>query len=408
MKLGQSGLGIVQVLIATAMLGALSLGVMQVSKNMTDVNRYANSSLDLLMLKEEIYSIINDPNECSFSINNGPQFKRTEIDDEETEGRNLELYLSSYDPTQKKRVKGAKRFSATDEKLSKYGNIKIKKIKMVLDPTNPAGGEYSEGTLTDTGRVIVEFEKAEGKVLKFEIPTKLEVLTDSANQSKFTRCVGLNESQSANEKLLVVHSQSSSAPVDCPPGWIKEREGRSFVLASTDPGVISSQDLSDPGSCLEKFGSTVHIECKNNKTCEYASGSDFTSWLMGDSETEASKCAVCSKVNGVVKVLHSQTVSWPPCPQGTISFYNGYSLMALAIDKHFASSMRLDGPGSCLRYPMEGRPHIECEKNNPCKLGTGFDFAMFLTTRIGTNKTNNGEPFNESLISRCAVCLGVD
>jgi len=404
MKLNQSGLGIVQVLIATAMLGALSLGVMQVSKNMSDVNRDAHSSLDVLMLKEEIYSIINDSEECSFSINDGIEFKRSEIDDKETEGRNLELYLSYFDSAQKKRLKGGKRFSATDEKFSKYGKIKIKKIKMVLDP----GSDYLEGTNTDNGYVHVEFEKPDGKDLKFEIRTKVEVVTDSANKSKFTKCVGLNKSQGANEKLLVVHSQSSS-PAKCPDGWIEERTGYSFVLASLGRGIISSQDLSDPGSCLDAFGSNIQIECKKNRECEYMSGGDYTSWLMGDNPFEPSRCAVCSKMNGVVKVLHSQNSTPPTCPKETKLFYDGFSLMALALDEHFSAPMRLDGPGSCLKIHKNGLPHIECELGKPCKVGTDHDYAMFLTTRhLDTRPDGRPKPFSENHLSRCSVCIGAD
>lgn len=341
MKLNQSGLGIVQVLIATAMLGALSLGVMQVSKNMTDVNRNANSSLDFLMLKEEIYSIINDPNDCSNSINDGIEFKKSDIDDKETEGRNIELYLSKLDKT-----RGKKRFSASDSDYSKYGNIKIKKIKMVLDtPTGTPGGDYPEGNKTDRGWVVVELEKADGKDLKFEIPTKVEVVTNSTNNSKLTKCVGLNESQSANEKLLVLHSQDDSIYPDCPPGWISEKTGYSFIMTSIHPGRVSTQDLADPGSCVDKFGASIQIECeKTANKCDYITGDDFTVWLLGagtGSSVTPSVCRVCSKINGVVKVVHSQTRFNPNCPPNTSPVYFGYSFMGASTGNNVTASFRL-------------------------------------------------------------------
>ncbi len=406
MKLNQSGLGIVQVLIATAMLGALSLGVMQVSKNMSDVNRDAHSSLDVLMLKEEIYSIINDSEECSFSINDGIQFKRSEIDDKETEGRNLELFLARYDSVQKKRVKGEKRFSATDEKFSKYGKIKIKKIKMVLDP----GSDYSEGTITDNGYLLVDFEKPDGKDFKFEIRTKVEVVTDNANKSKFTKCVGLNKTQGANERILVIHAQSDTA-IPCPDGWIQEREGYSFVLAATDDGRLSTQDLSDPGSCLEKFGATVHVECQPG-SCEYISDNDFSSWLLGwgtGTNVTPSKCRVCSKINGVVKVFHSQTTSYPICPEGLNTLWNGFSVLGISHKNHIDASFRLDGTGSCLRDGKNGVPFIECEKHNNCRNNSSDDYTMFLTTKQG-NPEQPAKSFANSIndISKCTVCIGVD
>jgi hypothetical protein len=400
MKLGQSGLGIVQVLIATAMLGALSLGVMQVSKNMSDVNRDSNSSLDVLMLKQEMISIVNDSKHCSASLIDGVPFKKSEIDDPEKEGRSIDLRYSTYDGKP-----GKERFSSKNLKFSKFGNIKIKNIKLVMDNV-PTGVDYAPGNNTDVGTIVVEVEKPGNRGINFQIPVKVNFGTDATNNSTISSCASVSSSE---EKLLVVHSQDELVP-DCPSGWVSEKEGYSFILSTLSGGRVSAQDLSDPGSCLENFGPTIQIECVKNK-CDYITGGDFSSWLHGAGVHPSivpSRCRVCSKVNGKIKVIHSQTSSYPPCPPKMMSLWNGFSIMGVSIEENHSASFRLEGPGSCLKDFKYGLPHIECEKNDPCHLGTGGDFAMFLNAKWKQPDTGVSSPPQMNDISRCTVCIGVD
>ena len=398
MKLNQSGLGIVQVLVATAMLGVLTLGVMQISKNMNDVNRNAHSSLDVLMLKQEMTSIANNSNDCSVSLVDNLPFKKSEIDDPETEGRNIELWYSDY---KDKNRRSKRRFRSGDQ----FGNIKINKIKLVMNnQTNPAGSDYASGDFSDTGIIQVEVEKPENRGIKFQIPVNVNFSTDATNNSTISGCAGVSGSE---EKLLVIHSQTTLIP-DCPNGWKSEKFGYSFILASLDSGITSSQDLSDPGSCLDQFGSTVQIECEKTK-CDYITTGDFTSWLLGDSGTLPSRCRVCSKQNGIIKVVHSQTSIIPRCPSGTTSIWSGYSLMGVSLDKGFSASFRLDGTGSCINQFKNGLPHMECDKKDSCTIGTGGDYATFLNAFPGSNDQGPKAPASSLTdISRCTVCLGVD
>ncbi len=400
MKQNESGIGMIQVLIATAMLGALSLGVMQISKNMTDVNRNANSSLDVLMLKQEMTSILNDSKHCSASLIDGISFKKSDIDDLEKEGRNIELRYSTYDGKP-----GKERFSSKSLKFSKFGNIKIKNIKLVMDNV-PVGVDYAAGSNSDIGTIVVEVEKTENRGINFQIPVKVNFSTDATNNTTISGCAGVSASE---EKLLVLHSQTELVP-DCPSGWFSEKAGYSFILSALSKGRVSAQDLSDPGSCLENFGSTIQIECVKN-ICDYITGGDYSSWLHGTGvhpSISPSRCRVCSKVNGIVKVIHSQTSFYPVCPPKMTSLWNGFSIMGLSIEENYSASFRLEGTGSCLKDFKYGLPHIECEKNDPCYLGTGGDFAMFLNTKWKQSDAGPSSPPQMGDISRCVVCVGVD
>lgn len=389
------------------MLGVLTLGVMQISKNMNDVNRNANSSLDVLMLKQEMISIINDPSNCSVSLVDNIPFKKSEIDEPETEGRNIELWYSDY---KDKNLRSKRRFRSGD----KFGNIKINKIKLVMNNNNqtfPVGSDYAPGNFSDSGIIQVEVEKPENRGIKFQVPINVNFSTDATNNSTLSGCAGVSGSE---EKLLVVHSQDADMPADCPPNWKLEREGYSYIMATIGSGRINAQDLADPGSCLEKFGATIQIECeKNRNRCEYITGNDSTTWLLGKNSggiVSPSRCSVCSKANGVVKVLHSQTNINPRCPPKTTPFYSGVSLMAVTLNDGIAASFRLDGTGSCIKDFKDGLPFIECKEQDKCKLDDGGDdFTMFLNAIPGSANKGSFTPATSlNDISKCTVCLGVD
>ena len=251
MKQNESGIGMIQVLIATAMLGALSLGVMQISKNMTDVNRNANSSLDVLMLHQEMLMILNDSKDCSVSLVDSIPFKKSEIDDPQSEGREIELWYSDY-KTGTQRNK--RRFSSTDAAYSKFGNIKINKIKLVMNnPTKPVVGEdYVTGDFSDKGIVRVEVEKPDNRSIKFDRPIKVNLTTDATGNTKVKSCVGVSTGQAKTKRYLVDHSQSAVNPV-CPNGWDTVDQGYSYLLTRTKSNYTASVDLADPGSCLKSF-----------------------------------------------------------------------------------------------------------------------------------------------------------
>ncbi len=404
MKFDEKGFGIVQVLIATAMLGALSLGVMQVSKNMTDVNRNANSSLDVLMLHQEMLMILKDSKDCSVSVVDSIPFKKSEIDDPQSEGREIELWYSDY-KTGAQRNK--KRFSSTDAAYSKFGNIKINKIKLVMNnPTLPVvGKDYDTGDFSDKGIVRVEVEKPDNRSIKFDMPVKVNFTTDSTGNSTVQNCAGSSSNKSKTKRYLVDHSQSPIVP-SCPTDWVKEGEGFSFVLSRNKPSTSSFQDLADPGSCLKVFKKIPTIECKKG-SCDYITWDDTSTWLWaGGTGTgdEISRCVICSKEDAEIKVFHSQTDLTPPCPAESTLLWTGFSLQALASDSSEVASMRLNDTGSCLRDIKNGNPQIECDKSI-CKVGTPNDYAQFLTSMSANS--SQASPPDPIQISKCAVC-GMD
>ncbi len=401
MKFDEKGLGIVQVLIATAMLGALSLGVMQVSKNMTDVNRNANSSLDVLMLHQEMLMILKDSKDCSVSVVDSIPFKKSEIDDPQSEGREIELWYSDY-KTGTQRNK--KRFSSTDAAYSKFGNIKINKIKLVMNnPTLPVvGKDYDTGDFSDKGIVRVEVEKPDNRSIKFDMPVKVNFTTDSNGNSTIKNCAGSSSNKSKTKRYLVDHSQSAIVP-SCPTDWVKEGEGFSFVLSRNKLSTSSFQDLADPGSCLKIFKRIPTIECKEG-ACEYITPADTSTWLWAGgtgSGDEISRCVICSKEDAEIKVFHSQTELTPPCPPDSTLLWTGFSLQAIASDTSEVASMRLSDTGSCLKDIRNGNPQIEC-KDSICNTGTSEDFVLFLTS-MSMNSPQESPPKLDQ-ISKCAVC----
>jgi hypothetical protein len=382
------------------MLGALSLGVMQISKNMTDVNRNANSSLDVLMLRQEMTSILKDSKDCSVSLVDSIPFKKSDIDDPQSEGREIELWYSDY-KTGTQRNK--RRFSSTDAAYSKFGNIKITKIKLVMNnPTLPVvGDDYIPGDFSDKGIVRVEVEKSENRSIKFDISVKVHFTTDSTGNSTIQYCAGSSSSKGKTKRYLVDHSQSPVIP-SCPTDWVKEDEGFSFVLSRNKLSTSSFQDLADTGSCLKVFKKIPTIECKKG-ACDYITPADTSTWLWGGTGTgdEISRCVICSKEDAEIKVFHSQTDLIPNCPAESTLLWTGFSLQALASDTSEVASMRLSDTGSCLKDIKNGNPQIECDKDD-CETGTPNDYAQFLTSMNGGNPPSS--PPDPIQISKCAVC----
>lgn len=156
------GFSLISVLVATALAGALSLVVVQIIKNMNQGQNLAKSSMDELELRTEIRMILANERHCRVSLaGNGPYgspstpvtFTKNNID-EDDEGLNIELWLGNQSGDTRTR----KRFSGTDVPNQKYGKIKIKSMKLIMN--NGTGSNYSQSAgHSDIGELHVVTEK---------------------------------------------------------------------------------------------------------------------------------------------------------------------------------------------------------------------------------------------------------
>ena len=395
----QKGFSLVEILIAVALLGAVSLGVMQIVKNMSNAQGNANSNLDILLLKHEILSLMNNERHCRLSLQ-GETFKKTQIDQFLTEGKNIEFWLSNINGT----ARSKKKFSGTDATATEHGKAVIVKLQLVMDnPTTPVGQNYPLGSFADTGVIKIETQKkGTSRNTISSIPISISFVTDATGTSTIEGCSSGASSNSASMNYLVMHSQSTSIP-SCPSGWASESTGYSYLLSSFSSGYTSSEDLSDVGSCLSNFGAIVGIECENNQ-CDYNTGGDYSAWLWSGSGVSPSRCNICKKENTAIKVVHGQKAYSPPsCPSDMSLLWSGYSLLLLSMDSNRSASMRLGGSGSCLKNLAGGIPFIECTISG-CQHVTPGDFATYLTTKVGDPDVGPQSPINPMQVSRCSVC----
>jgi prepilin-type N-terminal cleavage/methylation domain-containing protein len=398
------GFSLVEVSIAIGVLGILTLGVMQLSKIISDVQVRATSNLDILTLKHEIMELVKNGKHCSVSLaGNDPVgspviFNKTNIDDLNTEGMNIELWTSDAAGL----LRDVKQFSATDPSAKTHGNVEITRLQLVMNnATIPPSTNYPAGSFSDTGMIKLEIQKKGGgnRILRSTIPVSVGFTTDGSGNSAIEYCSSTLDT--GKFKFLVMHSQTSVIPT-CPAGWASESVGYSYVLSVIHEGALHFEDLGDTGSCLTRFGGTPFIECENN-LCDYHTANDYSMWLWTGIGTSPARCNVCRKKGAVIKVLHSQTTTIPTCPIGMSQLWNGYSLIILSNNESTSAPMRLSSPGSCLRSVKLGVPFVQCNIGG-CSYATGQDYGVFLTSRVGSPDTGIESPIVMSAFSRCAVC----
>lgn len=422
MKLNQKGISLVQVLIASAVMGGLAVVSMQMFSNMTQGQMGIDSFSDELSLRTQIETIIRNPDYCRVSFaGDGPEgspltpvtFNKVDID-EANEGLDVELFLSDQDGE----ARLTKKFSsdASDPSTHVYGKVKIN--SMVLRMDNGTGSNYSaEASHTDLGNLEVIIEKkvspTKTREKRLSFPVELVMSTDGAGLTTILGCQNGSASASgpAGPGFLVLHSQSSTVP-SCPAGWNDEWEGYSLIAMGGGDSSSAIVDLGEPASCMENFRKVMFVECEGN-ICDYHTGNDYTFWLsIGNlsfstasdaiAASRTSRCRVCS---GSAKVFarHSQTTTKPSCPSGYTELWEGYSFAFAIGGGGYNGGSELSSSGSCLPsvYPT---PFIECQLGN-CRGRTPGDYSFWLSAYNGPDVPATSSPaLYRSRISRCAVC----
>ncbi len=195
MKKKMKGFSLVQVLVSLALLSGVSLGFMQMMKNMDQGNTRAKSSVDEMELRSEINMILGNKNFCRVSLaGNGTEgnplspvtFKKQDID-QDNEGLHVELWLSN----QAGNARVTKKFSGADSTKNTYGNIKISSIKLIMD--NGVGSNYSSSqNHSDIGKIEIAIEKKQGssdsRKMSLDFPVNLQMSTDANGVTTILSC----------------------------------------------------------------------------------------------------------------------------------------------------------------------------------------------------------------------------
>lgn len=225
--------------------------------------------------------------------------------------------------------------------------------------------------------------------------------------------------------LLTRHSQTTEIPT-CPTGGTKLWDGYSLLYFEGNERA-HGQDLSTPGSCLQRFSTLPFLFCDFNNVCHYASRNDKSIWLSTnlpqppnpvagtDLQRYISRCIVCDIENHVIAV-HSQTPDIPDCPDGWTGLWTGYSFVMHTGAGAEGGGQLLGASGSCLEK-FRVTPFIECNGAR----GTCFYFAnkfSFWMTNIDTqdqfslptSRTIDARRTVETnkIVSRCRVCMKQD
>lgn len=164
--LNNRGFSLASVLVAAGMVGGLAIAVMQLTKNVSDSGRMAESQAGAMELRTSIRMILDNRNYCRISLaGEGPAgspttpitFAKSDID-EETEGLDIALYLSDQVGTSRTLKKYNGENNPDTEDKSAVGKLKIKSIKLIMN--NGTGSDYTDSpSHTDMGIIRVLLEK---------------------------------------------------------------------------------------------------------------------------------------------------------------------------------------------------------------------------------------------------------
>lgn len=203
MKFNNRGFTLAQVLVAAGMLGALSLGFMQMMKNISDGQSRESASNDENELSNLIHIILNNEKFCRISLagdgaDGNPSspvvFKKTNIDELGSEGLNVELFFSNQAGT----LRTLKKISGTDTSFNKYEKIKIKSLKLVMN--NDEGSNYTASSgHTDIGVLRLEYDKKNSissyQAGKMDFNIQLRMKTDASGNTTILSCSGKDLSE---------------------------------------------------------------------------------------------------------------------------------------------------------------------------------------------------------------------
>lgn len=228
MRKDQAGFSLIQVLVSSALLGALTLMSMQLMRNLNQAQIFTESKFDEVNLKLSLKSILDNPKFCKVSLA-GQTFRKEDIDfdgvevqastpfSQGDEGLNIELWYSSADGSAKTKKQFNGRDNIIGEDRSRFGLIRIESIKLVMNNGIGACSQnYCTTDSADVGQVIILYSQkintSFSRTGKLIFPLTVNFTTDTSNTSTITGCdeqtppsqqIALNGYYSLGNGLLV-------------------------------------------------------------------------------------------------------------------------------------------------------------------------------------------------------------
>lgn len=243
-KMKQAGLSLVEVMIAMGLLGAVAVGVMQVSKNLGFIMGNASGFRDESQVLSEIDMILRDEANCrvSLSLNASGepfQFNKSILSQKE-DAEDIELYFA--DSSEESRDK--KRFSAVDQDFNKQGKATLTALKIYF-PNGEAANYPANDYHSDVARILVGYERSisatQKKKFTKEIPIRVKLKTDLDGNTTLLSCSG--DSMSAIEESACRYS------------------GRFFFAERNPPCQISQASMTSLPSIGNPLGPPVSFRC---------------------------------------------------------------------------------------------------------------------------------------------------
>lgn len=250
----ESGFSLVQVLIAAGMMGALALGVMQITQNISQTLSNAQNVQDQMGLFSEIDMLLRNEDHCRVSLGgenfeaSSLAFRRSLLNAEQ--GATLypvELYFSSEDGKKRR----TKKFSAIDSQYKKYGNISIETISLSLENKDTSNYPQKDRHV-DQGFIDVEISRpvsvGQNRLIQKSFPVQLTLQTNLSGETRILSCASLDAV--AQEKSACENAGRFYLPERNPPCSLtmnKVNELAPLGIAQGNMGLLR---------CPEGFGVT--------------------------------------------------------------------------------------------------------------------------------------------------------
>jgi len=271
--LNNKGFTLISVIIGIGLLSALVVAVMQVIGNISNAQVRANSLADEIEMKTSIRMILDNPKFCKISfagedpVSSPILFEKKDIDfsgvninagssfSETSEGLNVELWYSDTTASTRtlKKFNGADNPGADDK--SKYGNLKINSMKLVMSNGLGACSEnYCPGDVNDTGQLVVLYEKkiSQRKIreMKTIFDINLGISTQASGESSILSCHRISTGTLPGYEI-VSNSMTNSAHYNvdalCPTGKKVISGGCSQGDVSISTAITDNHPLGQTG-----------------------------------------------------------------------------------------------------------------------------------------------------------------
>ena len=187
----QKGFSLVGVVVASGILGIMTVGFMGFMANSLDSQQRVMQFGEIQSLKNEMGMLVDSEKHCRNSLagsgeyskpDNPITFKKKDID-EDTEGLEVELYTSSQDGNSR----GTKVFSATDPKLKFYSTLEILSIKLIMNK-EPVGIDYDLSNEHEDIGILRVKVRGLRKETSFDIKLSVWMRTDSDQTTTLLSC----------------------------------------------------------------------------------------------------------------------------------------------------------------------------------------------------------------------------